>query len=165
MTDNKRNHPGRAKPDLPGTPTGAEIWRAREAAGMTVEQAAAVVLHEPRQWEQWEGGDRRMHPVIWSAFLQRAGAPLPRVEHPVEPKVYNTAKFAGWHCKACGWPVVHACCNDEMSVLHPTSDWWGYCSNQGCVNHAGSDWGQGSSVDEWMVHRDDNKSTNPTKAS
>ena len=60
-----------------------------------------------------------------------------------EAKPHNTASIAsGLFCKACGWPVVHACCNDEMSVKPWGADYWGYCSNKGCKNHQGEEWGQ-----------------------
>jgi len=46
------------------------------------------------------------------------------------------------HCNDCGWPLISTCCNDEMADLHPLEDWWLYCSNQGCKNHAGEPFGQ-----------------------
>jgi len=38
------------------------------------------------------------------------------------------------HCKACGWPVVLACCNDGDWGPH---DWWVYCANKTCERHHG----------------------------
>jgi hypothetical protein len=61
------------------------------------------------------------------------------------PKPFNTASLAvNTYCKNCGWPVIHVCCNDGMSVQEPykSADWWGYCSNKTCENHAGREWGQ-----------------------
>lgn len=59
------------------------------------------------------------------------------------PKLKNTASIEqNKYCKDCGWPIIFACCNDEMGVLHPDEDWWMYCSNQGCKNHAGAPYGQ-----------------------
>lgn len=55
------------------------------------------------------------------------------------------------HCKDCGWPVVHACCNDEFNNFKDadTWDWWMYCTNKGCKNHEGEgvfqDW------PEWVI--------------
>lgn len=43
----------------------------------------------------------------------------------------------GVHCKLCGWPIVFACCNNEMAILHPYDDYWSYCTNQGCKHHVG----------------------------
>ena len=36
-------------------------------------------------------------------------------------------------CADCSWPVIDCCCNDEWGDW----DWWQYCSNKGCKNHAG----------------------------
>lgn len=61
----------------------------------------------------------------------------------MEPKINNTARVAkGFYCKTCGWPIIHACCNDGMAEQEPYchSDYWAYCSNKTCVNHAGEDW-------------------------
>lgn len=54
----------------------------------------------------------------------------------------NTASIVkDGFCKACGWPVVHVCCNDAIPGVDPLPDYWGYCSNKGCANHAGEEWG------------------------
>lgn len=53
----------------------------------------------------------------------------------------KTASIDGrYFCTWCGWPVVVACCNDEMFTYaqengEPESDWWMYCSNKGCSHH------------------------------
>lgn len=46
--------------------------------------------------------------------------------------------YKNYFCKKCSWPIVHACCNDDMndSELFP-GDWFLYCSNKGCKNHHG----------------------------
>lgn len=54
------------------------------------------------------------------------------------------------YCKDCGWPLIFACCNDEMRELHPMEDWWMYCSNQGCKNHVGEPYGQ-HNIPEFMA--------------
>lgn len=62
----------------------------------------------------------------------------------VKPVLYDSAHIAeGFYCKACGWPIVHACCNGEMANL-PWDGWdyWGYCANKGCKHHAGEGWFQ-----------------------
>lgn len=56
-------------------------------------------------------------------------------------KQLNSASISDIYCSACGWPVVDACCNDQMGKLHPESDWWWYCSNQGCIHHEGEEYG------------------------
>ncbi len=62
------NHPNRG-PKGPGTnPDPAEVRAAREAAGLS-QTAAGVLLHTTcRTWQQWEAGDRRMHPAFWELF-------------------------------------------------------------------------------------------------
>lgn len=54
----------------------------------------------------------------------------------------NSARMTKLACNACGWPVVHACCNDQMATSEPFAsvDYWGYCSNKACGNHAGEEW-------------------------
>ncbi len=46
----------------------AEIRAAREAAGLSQSSAAALVYSGLRTWQQWEVGDRRMHPGLWELF-------------------------------------------------------------------------------------------------
>jgi hypothetical protein len=58
-----------------------------------------------------------------------------------EPRKHNGATLChDLFCKDCGWPVIHACCNDEMKKFE--CDYWGYCSNKGCKNHEGEEWDQ-----------------------
>lgn len=54
----------------------------------------------------------------------------------------------GYICADCGWPLIDACCNDAMHDLHPDEDYWMYCTNQGCKNHAGEGFLQG--YPEWV---------------
>ena len=49
-------------------PTPAEIRAARELSGLTQTQAAALVCSKLRTWQQWEAGDRGMHPGVWMLF-------------------------------------------------------------------------------------------------
>lgn len=45
-------------------------------------------------------------------------------------------------CDACGWHIIHACCNDNFCdglQGKECFDWWYYCSNKGCKNHIGED--------------------------
>ncbi|ENZ79612.1 hypothetical protein M3795_16810 [Ralstonia pickettii] len=61
----------------------------------------------------------------------------------MKAKPLNTASIApNLFCNSCGWPIIHACCNDEMSNEPWGTDYWGYCSNKGCVNHDGQAWDQ-----------------------
>lgn len=50
-------------------PDPAEILAARRAAGLTQTAAAALVHSALRTWQQWEAGDRRMHPGLWELFI------------------------------------------------------------------------------------------------
>jgi len=53
-------------------PTPDEIKEAREAAGLTQKQAANKIFSDSyRSWQDYERGQRRMHPAIWWCFLQR----------------------------------------------------------------------------------------------
>ena len=42
-------------------------------------------------------------------------------------------------CRSCGWGIVRAVCNDGMGKTPPYSNfqWWHYCANKVCENHAG----------------------------
>jgi hypothetical protein len=55
------------------SPTPEQIRAARESLGLTQTGAAAVIGHTLRGWQDWEGGRRRMHPVMWRAWLHLAG--------------------------------------------------------------------------------------------
>ena len=69
------NHPNRSKraAGQGRNPTADEIRAAREAAGLTQQQARDLVYASSRAWEQWEAGDARMHPGLWELFVIKAG--------------------------------------------------------------------------------------------
>lgn len=50
-------------------PTIEQIKLARASAGLTQKQAGEVVMCTSRAWEQWECGNRRMHPALFDYFL------------------------------------------------------------------------------------------------
>lgn len=54
-------------------PTAAQIRAAREAAGLTQAQAAALIHTDARSWRRYEAG-REMHPAFWELFLRKAAA-------------------------------------------------------------------------------------------
>jgi len=56
--------------------TPAAIRAAREAAGLTQPQAAALVHTDARSWRRWELGERAMHPAFWDLFNIKTGAIL-----------------------------------------------------------------------------------------
>lgn len=63
------NHPNRSRGGSPSrNPTSEEIRGAREAAGLSQTAAGALVHTTCRTWQQWEAGDRRMHPAFWELF-------------------------------------------------------------------------------------------------
>lgn len=54
-------------------PTPAEILQGRKRAGLTKTAAAEKVHSIYRTWQQWEQGDRQMHPAFWELFLVKTG--------------------------------------------------------------------------------------------
>ncbi|MEI2770756.1 MAG: helix-turn-helix domain-containing protein [Candidatus Competibacter sp.] len=67
------NHPNRGRRITPAAnPSPDTIRAAREAAGLTQTQAGAVVYSSMRAWQQWESGERRLHPAIWELFRLKA---------------------------------------------------------------------------------------------
>jgi putative transcriptional regulator len=68
------NHPNRSKasPSLAANPSPATIRAAREAAGLSQTDAAALIHCGLRAWQEWEAGARRMHPAFWELWLMKA---------------------------------------------------------------------------------------------
>lgn len=64
------NHPNRSKQNRAagGTPTPAEIQRARVDADLTQEQAGALIFTGWRTWQNWEGGINKMPAGAWELF-------------------------------------------------------------------------------------------------
>lgn len=60
-------------------PSPGDIRAMREAAGLTQGQAAALIYRTARNWQQWEGGERRMDPALWELF--RIKSTLNNVRH------------------------------------------------------------------------------------
>lgn len=50
------------------SPSPEEVREAREVAGLSQTEAGALVHTTCRTWQQWEAGDRRMHPAFWELF-------------------------------------------------------------------------------------------------
>lgn len=74
-------HPNRSKTNVKaGTnPTPAQVKRAREAAGLTLEQAGELVFTSWRTWQNWEADTdsaehRRMHRATWELFQVKVAA-------------------------------------------------------------------------------------------
>jgi DNA-binding transcriptional regulator YiaG len=68
------NHPNRAGgPALAGaTPTPDAIRAWRRATGLSAAAAGALVHSTGRVWQQWEAGERRMHPAFWDLAQRKA---------------------------------------------------------------------------------------------
>ncbi|MDR2186889.1 MAG: hypothetical protein LBE62_02425 [Azonexus sp.] len=54
-------------------PNPDDICAVREAAGLTKTEAAALLHTTYRTWQQWESGDRKMHPAFWELFQIKTG--------------------------------------------------------------------------------------------
>lgn len=68
------NHPNRSRAkSLASNPNPDEIIGMRINAGITQQQAAAIVHAGLRTWQQWEAGDRSMHPAYRELFLLKTG--------------------------------------------------------------------------------------------
>ena len=46
-----------------------------KAAGLSQTEAATLVHVAFRTWQQWEAGDRRMHPAFWELLTIKIGIP------------------------------------------------------------------------------------------
>lgn len=70
------NHPNRSKatPSAARNPKPEEIKTARERAGLTQTEAAALIYCTLRGWQDWEGGQRAMHPAFWELFRLKVRA-------------------------------------------------------------------------------------------
>ncbi|MCD6706592.1 MAG: hypothetical protein LT080_09100 [Thiobacillus sp.] len=63
---NRRNNISASTTATPPEPD--DIRAARTAAGLTQTEAGAVVHASLRTWQQWEAGDRKMHPGLFELF-------------------------------------------------------------------------------------------------
>lgn len=63
-------HPNRSRRSqgAAANPKPEQIVEARQAAGLTQPQAAALVHSTLRTWQDWEAGIARMHPGLWELF-------------------------------------------------------------------------------------------------
>lgn len=72
--DQMTDHPNRSRAKSPASnPTPDEIFGVRINAKLTQQQAAEIVHSGLRTWQQWEAGDRRMHPALFELFLLKTG--------------------------------------------------------------------------------------------
>lgn len=54
-------------------PAPAKIKAMRKACKLSQTAAGALVYSALRTWQQWEAGDREMHPGLWELFLIKSG--------------------------------------------------------------------------------------------
>lgn len=66
------NHPNRGPQGPFSNPAPDAVRAAREAAGLSQTAAGALLHTTCRTWQQWEAGDRRMHPAFWELFLLKS---------------------------------------------------------------------------------------------
>lgn len=62
------DHQNRRRGDPAATPSPERIRAAREAAGLSQTAAAALIHSGLRAWQEWEAGNRRMHPAFFELF-------------------------------------------------------------------------------------------------
>lgn len=62
------NHPNRGARGPAANPTPDEIRAARSALGLSQRAAAELIHGTERAWQEWEAGNRRMHPGLWELF-------------------------------------------------------------------------------------------------
>jgi putative transcriptional regulator len=57
-------------------PLPEQILQARQKAGLTQTEAAALIHKKLRSWQQWEAGDRVMDPALFELFtIKSTGEP------------------------------------------------------------------------------------------
>ena len=54
-------------------PTPTQIKDARQAAGLTQTQAAALIYKKVLAWQRYESGGRAMDPALYELFLIKTG--------------------------------------------------------------------------------------------
>lgn len=75
----------RKRSTLDGHPKPDVIRSGREAVGLTQTEAAAIIFCNLRSWQQWEAGERRMHPAFWQLWKMKIEARV-RGGEVLEPK-------------------------------------------------------------------------------
>ncbi len=59
-------------------PDPSMVKAAREYAGLTQKQCAALIHVTLRAWQCWEYGTRTMHPAFWELFCIKRAAEWPQ---------------------------------------------------------------------------------------
>ena len=97
-------------------PSPRQIKQLRESLGYTQFDAASLIGSHLRSWQQWEAGNRKMHPAFWELFCLKLGRPL---LNPFDVTIENTVKkpkftfidlFAGIGGLRLGFEAVQGKC-------------------------------------------------------
>jgi putative transcriptional regulator len=57
--------------NFPAPPSPEVIIQARQAAGLTQTEAAALIYKRLRAWQNWESGATDMDPALWELFKMK----------------------------------------------------------------------------------------------
>lgn len=68
------SHPNRGKRSPASNPTPEQIRQLRDKHELTQAAAAALLYTSTRAYQQWEAGDRRMHPAFWELLSLKVRA-------------------------------------------------------------------------------------------
>lgn len=77
-------HPNRSRRLDRRNPSPVEIRQARERSGLTQTEAAALIYCTLRGWQEWEAGNRSMHPAFWELWRLKglSGKRIPEIYKP-----------------------------------------------------------------------------------
>lgn len=68
------NHPNRGKGTAARNPKPEEVRALRESLNLTQTEAGKIIFCSLRGWQEWEGGNRAMHPAFWELFRLKTSA-------------------------------------------------------------------------------------------
>lgn len=81
----RRAHKSQPSVSTSPPPKPERIRSIRQAAGLTQARSAAMVHASLRTWQQWEAGDRRMHPGLWELFCLKTAVAGQMLDEPTPP--------------------------------------------------------------------------------
>lgn len=61
------NHPNRNKLKIE-SPSPLQIRELRKSLNLSQTDASKIIYCSLRGWQQWEAGERKMHPAFWELF-------------------------------------------------------------------------------------------------
>lgn len=65
---NLSNHPNRSGTNVAANPSPKQIKVLRNSLNLSQTEAADILYCTLRGWQEWEAGNRRMHPAFWELF-------------------------------------------------------------------------------------------------